>query len=175
MPSRVDNQAIGHIETILVDCKRQEDVFGPHSVLHTVIAQREFVDSLLNECSDELRPRLLSLYSSMSSSVGDYSFDLNDLDSARYYYDHARAAAHEARNLELSVYALCSMSYAASISYAAYGHGKAHAGIDLAAAAQSLAIQTDDPLLRVCAAERAGTAHAVSGQYKRCLTEFDRT
>jgi len=40
MPSRVDNQAIGHIETILVDCKRQEDVFGPHSVLHTVIAQR---------------------------------------------------------------------------------------------------------------------------------------
>ena len=84
----------------------------------------------------------------MSSSAGDYFFDLNDLDSARYYYDQARAAAHEARNAELSIYALCSMSYAAS------SQGKAHAGIDLAAAAQSLSTRTDDPLLRVCAAER---------------------
>jgi len=104
----------------------------------------------------------------MSSSAGDYCFDLNDLDSARYYYDQARAAAHEARNAELSIYALCSMSYAAS------SQGKAHAGIDLAAAAQNLSTQTDDPLLRVCAAERAGTAYAVDGQYKPCLTEFDK-
>jgi len=104
----------------------------------------------------------------MSSSVGDYFFDLDDLDSARYYYDQARAAAHEARNTELSIYALCSMSYAAS------SQGKAHAGIDLAAAAQSLSPQTDDPLLRVCAAERAGTAYAVDGQYEPCLIEFDK-
>lgn len=60
------------------------------------------------------------------------------------------------------------------MSYAASSQGKAHAGIDLAAAAQSLAVQTDDPLLRVCAAERAGTAYAVDGQYKPCLTEFDK-
>lgn len=46
--------------------------------------------------------------------------------------------------------------------------------MDLAAAAQSLATQTDDPLLRVCAAERAGTAYGVDGQYKSCLTEFDK-
>jgi tetratricopeptide (TPR) repeat protein len=66
------------------------------------------------------------------------------------------------------------MSYVASISYATAVQGTAHAGIDLAKAAQSLAIQTDDPLLQVCAAERAGTADAVDGQYKLCLTEFDR-
>ncbi|MGH3800607.1 MAG: hypothetical protein ACRDTD_10815 [Pseudonocardiaceae bacterium] len=104
----------------------------------------------------------------MSCSAGDYFFDLNDLDNARCYYGQARAAAHEARNTELSIYALCSISYAAS------SQGKAHAGIDLAAAAQSLTIQTDDQLLRVCAAERAGTAYAVDGQYKLFMAEFDR-
>lgn len=104
----------------------------------------------------------------MSSSAGDYFFDLNDPDSARYYYDQARAAAHEARNTELSFYALCSMSYAAS------SQGKAHAGINLAAAAQSLAIHTDDQLLRVWAAERTATADAVDGQYMLFMTEFDK-
>ncbi|MCA1673399.1 MAG: hypothetical protein LC799_14765, partial [Actinobacteria bacterium] len=84
-----------------------------------------------------------------------------------YYYDQARVAAHEARDIELSIYALCSMSYAAS------SHGQTLAGIDLAAAAQSLATQTDDPLLLVCAAERAGTAYAIDGQYKLCMAAFD--
>lgn len=173
-PSSVDTQVIDHLATILNYCKQQDDVFGPRVVLHTVLTQRSLARHLLTESPAELRPRLLAVYSSMSSSVGDYCFDLNDLDSARYYYDQARTAAHEARNTELSVYALCSMSYAASIGYAAFGQGKAHVGVDLAAAAQNLAMQTDDPLLRVCADERAGTAYAVSGQYKLCLTEFDK-
>jgi len=167
-PSRVDTRVIDHLATILRDCKQQDDVLGPRAVLHTMLTQRQLARHLLTECPAPLRPRLLAVYSGMSSSAGDYFFDLNDLDSARYYYDQARAAAHEARNTELSIYALCSMSYAAS------SQGKAHAGIDLAAAAQSLSTQTDDPLLSVCAAERAGTAYAVDGQYKPCLTEFDK-
>jgi tetratricopeptide (TPR) repeat protein len=60
------------------------------------------------------------------------------------------------------------------MSYAASSQGKAHAGIDFAAAAQSLADKSDDALLRVCAAERAGTAYAVDGQYKPFMAEFDR-
>ncbi|MGQ0773084.1 MAG: hypothetical protein ACT4NY_01475 [Pseudonocardiales bacterium] len=114
VPSRVDEQTIGHIETILQDCKRQEDAFGPHAVLHTIIAQRELVDSLLDDCSDEVRPRLLSVYSSMSSSIGIYFFDLEDPASAMHYCDQARAAAQEARNAELANYALCMMSHFAS-------------------------------------------------------------
>jgi len=43
-----------------------------------------------------------------------------------------------------------------------------------AAAAQSLAGKTDDVLLRACAAERAGTAEAIDGQYKECMTAFDQ-
>ena len=169
-PSRVDTRVIDHLATILRDCKAQDDVLGPRAVLHTVLSQRQLARYLLTECPAPLRPRLLAVYSGMSSSAGDYFFDLNDLGSARYYYDQARAAAHEARNTELSIYALCSMSYVAS----SQGKAGAHAGIDLAAAAQSLATQTDDPLLRVCAAERAGTAYAVDGQYKPCLTEFGK-
>ena len=168
VPSRVDAQSIDSIETILQDCKRQDDVLGPHAVLHTVLDQRELVDSLLDECSDELRPRLLSLYSSMSSSIGTYFFDLEDPASAMHYYDQARAAAHDAHNTELAIYALCEMSYFAS------WQGKAHAGIDFAAAAQNLAGKTDDVLLKACAAERAGTAYAIDGQYKECMIEFDR-
>jgi transcriptional regulator with XRE-family HTH domain len=100
-PNRVDEQVVDHIETILQDCKRQEDALGPHVVLHTVIAQRELVYSLLDECTDELRPRLLSVYSSMSSSIGIYFMNLEDPDSAMHYCDQAREAAQEARNTEL--------------------------------------------------------------------------
>ncbi|MGH4014215.1 MAG: helix-turn-helix domain-containing protein [Pseudonocardiaceae bacterium] len=168
VPSRVDEQAIDHIETILQDCKRQEDTFGPHAVLHTVIAQRELVDSLLDECPEELRPRLLSVYSSMSSSIGFYQFDLDDAASGMEYCDQARAAAQEARNTELAVYALCDMSYIAS------WEGKAHSGLDFAAAAQSLVGKTGDVLLQVFAAVQTGFAYAIDGQYKECMTAFDR-
>ncbi|MGQ0776598.1 MAG: helix-turn-helix domain-containing protein [Pseudonocardiales bacterium] len=97
-PSRVDDRSIDHIETILSDCKRQQDAFGSKAVLHTVLAQRELVDSLLDECPDALRPRLLSVYSAMSISVGFYFFDLNDAVSAMHYCEQAREAAQEARN-----------------------------------------------------------------------------
>ncbi len=167
-PSRVDEQAIGHLETMLGHCKRQEDAFGPHAVLHTIIAQRELVDSLLDECPTELRPRLLSVYSSMSSSIGNYFFDLEDPTSAMYYCDQARKAAQEARNTELAIYALSLKSYFAS------WHGKAHTALDFAAAAQSLANKTDDVLLQVCVAVESGMAHAVDGQHKACMSEFDR-
>ncbi len=167
-PGRVDTQIIDSIEIMLQHCKRQEDALGPQAVLHTVLAQRELVNSLLDECPDELRPRLLSVYSGMSSSIGSYFFDLDDVASAMHYKDQARETAQEARNIELAIYALCTMSYQAS------WHGKAHAGIDYAAAAQSLATKTDDPLLRACVAVEFAIAYAIDGQLKECMTEFDR-
>jgi transcriptional regulator with XRE-family HTH domain len=167
-PSRVDERTIDHIETMLQHCKRQEDTFGPDAVLHTVLAQRELVRSLLDECPGGLRSRLLSVHSSMSSSIGTYFFDLEDPASAMYYCDQARAAAQDARNTELGSYALCMMSMFAS------QQGKAHAGIDFAAAAQRLSGKTNDVLLQVCAAERAASAYAIDGQYKESMAEFDR-
>jgi DNA-binding XRE family transcriptional regulator len=168
LPSRVDERVIDHIEVMLLHCKRQEDVLGPQAVLQTVLAQRELVNSLLVECRDSLRPRLLSVYSNMSCSIGTYFFDLDDAASAMYYGDQARAAAQEARNTELAIYALCNRSFFAS------WNGKTHAGIDFAAAAQSLASKTDDVLLQAYAAERVASAYGFDGQRTECMTAFDQ-
>lgn len=168
VPSRVDAQVIDHIEAMLQRCKRQEDTLGPQAVLETVLAQRQLVRTLLANCPAPLRPRLLSVYSNMSNSVGFYFFDLDDAASAMRYCDQARAAAHEARNTELAIYALCSMSFFAC------RQGKTHAGLDFAAAAQSLASKTDDVLLQVCVDDHVGTAYAFDGQYKEYLAAFDR-
>ncbi len=104
----------------------------------------------------------------MSSSVGTYFFDLDDIVSAMHYCDQAREAAQEARNTELASYALCNTSYIAS------WYGKVHTAIDSAAAAQSLAGKTDDVLLQACAAEKSASAYAADGQHKECMTEFDQ-
>lgn len=166
--SRVDQQVIDHLEATLQYCKRQEDALGSRAVLNTVLAQRHLVSDLLRDCPAALRPRLLSVYSDMSSSVGFYFLELNDFDSAWHYYEKARAAAHDADNVELSIYALCRMSYTAS------WHGKPHTGIDLAAAAQSLANKTGDVLLRVDVADKAARAYATDGQYEVCIAECER-
>jgi DNA-binding XRE family transcriptional regulator/tetratricopeptide (TPR) repeat protein len=168
VPSRVDGPVIDHIEMMLQHCKRQEDALGPHAVLQTVLAQRQLVDGLLTECPDGLRPRLLSVYSSMSTSVGAYCFNLDDTESAQYYCDQARVAAQEARNTELAIHALCTMSFFAS------WQGKAHASMDCAAAAQTFGAKTGDHLLRARAAAEFGFAYAIDGQYKECMDEFDQ-
>jgi transcriptional regulator with XRE-family HTH domain len=167
-PSRIDERVIDHIDAMLRHCKRQEDTLGSRAVLPMALGQHDLINDLLSACPSDLRPRLLSVYSDVSSSVGFYFLELNDFDSAWGYYGQARAAAHDAGNTELGIYALCEMSYAASL------HGKAHTGIDLAAAAQSLTGRTDDPLLRVAAADKAARAYATDGQYAACMVECER-
>jgi hypothetical protein len=167
-PSRVDEQVIDHLDAVLQYCKRQNDTLGPRAVLDTVLAQRNLVSDLLVGCPATLRPRLLSLYSNMSSSAGFYFFDLNEFDRAWHYGDQARAAAHAANNAELGVHALASMSYFAS------WRGKTHTGIDIIAAARNLFSETEDPLLEVCVAQRAAIAYAIDGQHVACMAELER-
>lgn len=167
-PSRVDEQVIGHIETTLRYCKRQEDVLGSRAVLPTALGQQSLVRDLLAECPTSLRPRLLSVYSDMSTSAGFYFFDLDDFDRAWYYFDQARAAAQDAGNTELSIYALCEMSHAAC------GQGKVHTAIDTAAAARSLISKIDDPLIQVCVADKTAQAYAIDGQHTACMAECER-
>lgn len=127
MPSRVDEKVIKHIEIIFQECKLQEYALGSGMIGDIVLAQRHLVHSLLGDCPSPLRPRLLSVYSDMSTSIGYYFFERNDLERARYYCDQARVVAHEAGNTDLGIYALCEMSYLAS------WQGRASASIDLAA------------------------------------------
>ncbi len=167
-PSRVDHQVIDHLEAMFRHCKLQEDALGSRAVLPTALGQRNLVHDLLAECPENLRPRLLSVYSDMSTSIGYYYFELDDADSAKVYHEQARTAAHDAGSVELSIYALCEWSYTAS------WQGQAPAGLDLAAAAQSLVGKTQDPLMRVGAAQRAATAYAFDGQYKECMVELEK-
>lgn len=167
-PNRVDAQVIEHIEAALQHCKRQEDTLGSRIVLPTVLAQQHVIHDLLAGCPSALRPRLLSVYSDMSTSIGYYFLELNDLDNARLYHEQARAAAHDADNIELGIYALCEWSYTES------WRGRAATGIDLAAVAQSLVSKTEDPLMQVGAAQRAATAYAFDGQYTACMVELEK-
>lgn len=168
-PNRVDEKVIKNIEAMLRYCKRQQKALGARAVLNTMIAQQNLVNDLLGECPTDLRPRLLSVYSNMSTSIGYDFFDkLNDPASAERYWDQARAAAREADNAELGIYALCEMSHAAC------WQGKAHTAIDTAAAARSLISKTDDPFMQVYVADRAAQAYAIGGQHKECMAECEK-
>ncbi len=167
-PSRVDERVIGHIQSMLQDCKRQQDLLGSRAVLPTALGQQNLVCDLLAECPESLRPLLLSTYSDMSTSVGFYFFDLNEFDRAWYSFDQARAAAHDAGNTELGINALC------HISFAACWQGKAHTAIDTTAAAKNLLVRTGDPLMSVYVADEAAKAYAIDGQHTACMVELEK-
>ncbi len=166
-PSRVDNTVIDRIEEVLRHLRRQDDTLGPQAVLDTALAQRNLVLVMQAEASGELRPRLLSVYGSLSRFVGWSSFDVNDFESAQYYYEEARRAAHEAQNAELAAFTLSDMSHVAA------WRGMARVGIDHAVAAKGWAGLTDDSLLRSYAADRAARVYAMEGEHQACMEELE--
>jgi hypothetical protein len=166
-PSRIDAQTVEHIETVLWRCQRQDDALGPQAALDTVLAQRNFARVLARDCPDSLRTRMLSVLSNASRHAGWLSFDLNDFDSARYYYEDARALAHEAGNIELGAFVLCNMSHLAT------WQRQPRVGIDHAVAAGEWAKRTDDRSLQAYAADVAARAYAADGQADKCLAALD--
>lgn len=162
-PGRVDAATIEHIETVLWRCQRQDDALGPQAALDTVLAQRNLARVLVRDCPASLRPRMLSVLSNASRHAGWLCFDLNDFESARYYYEDARALAHEAENVELGAFVLCNMSHLAT------WQGKPRIGIDHAVAAGEWAKRTDDVLLRAYAANVAARAYAADGTVSTLL------
>ncbi|MGH3798945.1 MAG: hypothetical protein ACRDTD_02215 [Pseudonocardiaceae bacterium] len=165
--SRVDNHTLEAIEAILRHCHRQDHALGPHAALDTVLAQRQLGRSLLPDCPDELRPRLLSVLSDSSRQAGWLSFDLNQFDDAGYYYEDARSLAHEAQNAERGAFVLCEMSYLAT------WRGMPRTGIDHAVAAGHWARRSGDQRLRAYTFDVAARAYAADGQRDACLTALD--
>jgi tetratricopeptide (TPR) repeat protein len=165
-PSRVDTATIDHIEAILWRCIRQDDALGAQATFDTVRAQRDLVRLIMPECPPALRPRLLALYSHYSLQAGWLLYDLNDFDGAGYYYEHARATAHEAENTELGAFVLCMMSHLAT------WRGQPRIGIDHAVAAQGWATQTNEPRLQAYAADVAARAYAKVGQATACVQQL---
>lgn len=166
-PGRVDEQIIEHIEAVLWHCRMQEAALGPRAVLDTVLAQRNLARSLLPDCPAALRPRLLPVLSGASRHAGWLSFDLKDFGGAGYYYEDARARAHEAHDLELGAFVLCEMSYLAT------WRGQPRTGIDHAVAAGQWAGHTGDMRLRANAADMTAHAYAADGQRDACLAALD--
>ncbi|MDQ3761136.1 MAG: hypothetical protein M3460_05395 [Actinomycetota bacterium] len=165
--SRVDAQVIEHIDAVLWHCRRQDYALGPQAVLDTVLAQRDLARVLVPDCPADLRPRLLSALSEASRQAGWLSFDLQQFDHAGYYYEDARALAHEAENVGLGAFVLCEMSHLAT------WRGKPRIGIDHAVAAGQWAQRTDDMRLRAYTADVAARAYSADGQRDACLTALD--
>ncbi|MGH3996309.1 MAG: hypothetical protein ACRDTJ_02460 [Pseudonocardiaceae bacterium] len=165
--NRVDAQTIGHIEAVLWRAQRQDRLLGPEAVLNTVLAQLDLIRALLPGCPDALRPRMLSALSAASHQAGWLSFDLQRFDHAGYYYEDARALAHEAENSGLGAFVLCQMSHLAT------WQGKPRIGIDHAVAAEYWANRTDDLRLRAYTADVAARAYAAAGQRDACVDALD--
>jgi tetratricopeptide (TPR) repeat protein len=165
--SRVDAQTIEHIETVLWHCRQQDYALGPRVVLDTVLAQRDLARALVPDCPAVLRPGMLSALSEASRLAGWLSFDLKQFDHAEYYYDDARALAHEAENTGLGAFVLCQMSRLAT------WQGKPRIGIDHAVAAEWWAHRTDDMRLRALTADMVAQAYAADGQPDACFTALD--
>jgi tetratricopeptide (TPR) repeat protein len=133
-----------------------------------VLAQRSLLRSLLPDCPAALRPRLLSALSLASRHAGWYSVDLNDFDSAEYFYEDARALAHEAENVELGTSVLVAMS-----RFAVW-QGKPRVGMDYAVAARQWADGTGDLRVRAWTyAAGIARAYAADGQRDACLAALD--
>jgi len=131
------------------------------------LAQRSLVRLIVPECPDILLPRLLSLYSNLSLQAGWLSYDLNDFQSAAYYYEHARTTAHDALNTRLGALVLCTMSHLAT------WQGNARVGIDHAVAAQNWAGQIEDHALRAYASDVAARAYSADDQPYACSHELE--
>jgi tetratricopeptide (TPR) repeat protein len=165
--SRVDAQTIEHIETVLWHCRRQDHALGPQAVLSTVLAQRDLTRALVPDCPDALRPQMLSALSEASRQAGWLSFDLKQFDHTEYYYEDARALAHEAENTGLGAFVLCEMSHLAT------WQGRPRIGIDHAVAAGQWADRTGDVRLRAYTADVAARAYAADGQRDTCVNALD--
>jgi len=166
-PRRLDDATITYAESVLQGYRRQGDVLGPQITLQTALAQRQVIGRLDAAAPATLQPRVLSVYAELSQIAGWQLFNLGDYRAAQYYYDDARTAAHNAHNVELVTYTLCTMSQLAT------WQDKPRVGIDHAIAAQAWAGQIDRPYARAYAADVAARAYAADQQADRCRQALD--
>ncbi len=158
---------VSEAEQALLQYRKQGDVLGSQVALQSALAQREFIAGFLADAPSALKPRLLSVYAELSQTVGWQLFDLGDYRAAQYYYDDARTAAHDAENVELVSYVLCTMSQMAT------WQGKPRVGIDHAVAARSWAEETGSWAARAYAADVAARAYAANGDGSKTQRALD--
>jgi transcriptional regulator with XRE-family HTH domain len=169
VPSRVDEQVIGHIDAVLLAARANNRQLGPQAALHTVLAQQQILRAMAVDCPNVLRPQLLSVLANTLRIAGWLSFDSNEFLNAQYYYEQARTVAHEAGDGRITAYILGNMSQLATWT------GKPHIGLDHAVVAQVWATKTKSVPLQAFASDIAAEAVAATGDYDQCMHELDHT
>jgi len=109
----------------------------------------------------------MSAYADLTSLIGWLWFNMGDYRNAQHYYDEARNVAHDAENVELVSYILCTMSQLAT------WQGKPRVGIDHAVVAGVWAEQTGSPKARAYAADVAVRAYLADNQRDKSRATLD--
>ncbi len=167
-PDSFDLAALGYCERMITSLRRQDNALGPQFTLHSVIGHRQLVQQLAQAAPAEFQQRAESAYAELTQLVGWLCFNMGDYHSAQHYYDDARSAAHDAQNVDLVAYILCTMSQLAT------WQGKPRVGIDHALAAAVWADQAHSPLARAYAADVAVQAYADDNQSDKCREALDQ-
>jgi transcriptional regulator with XRE-family HTH domain len=166
-PERVDAQVIAHIESVLFDAHLSNDKLGPRAALHTVLAQKNILQTMLAGCPDELRSRLLSVFGHSLRSAGWITFNADDLSATRRYYEQARVVAHDAQDLELATMVLANLSHAAESS------GQPAMSVDYAVAAQTWAGRAHNACLSAFASDIGACAFAAMGDHNATIRHLE--
>lgn len=167
-PSTFDQAALSYCEGMITNIRQQGDVLGPQLTLQSAIGHRQMVQRLVQAAPEKFQQRAISAYAELTQLVGWLCFNMGDYKSAQHYYDDARSAAHDAQNVELVTYILCTMSHLAT------WQGKPRVGIDHAVAAAVWAEQAHAPLARAYAADVAVRAYVADNQPDKCREILDR-
>lgn len=163
-----DIAALRYVEGMITNLRQQGDVLGPQLTLQSTIGHRQMVQQLAHTAPPQFQQRTVSAYAELTQLLGWLCFNMGDYISAQHYYDDARSAAHDAHNVELVTYILCTMSQLAT------WQGRPRVGIDHAVAAGVWAEQTDSPLARAYAADVAVRAYVADTQPEKCREILDR-
>ncbi|MBA9003074.1 hypothetical protein [Thermomonospora cellulosilytica] len=167
-PSRLDGVTISHAEQMVRDFRHQGDVLGPQVTLQSVMAERRVIQSILTgSAPSRLLPRIQSIYAELTQLAGWLLFNLGDYRAAEHYYEEARTAAHDAHNVELVTYILCTMSHLAT------WQGKPRVGIDHAVAAEVWARKSHSPRAQAYASDVAARAYAADREWDACREALD--
>ncbi len=166
-PSAFDETTLRYCAGMATALHRQGRALSPQLTLQSVIGHRDIARGLAKSAPPELRQYAISVYSELTRLAGWLCFNLGDYRSAQYYYDDARSAAHDAQNIELVTFSLCSMSFLATCQ------GKPRVGIDHAIVARSWAAQTDNWRAQAYAADVLARAFADDQQADACGKALD--
>ncbi|HEY6424509.1 MAG TPA: hypothetical protein VIY28_14925 [Pseudonocardiaceae bacterium] len=167
-PGTFDLLALRYVERMVTNLRQQGDVLGPDFTLHSAMGHRQLVQQLAKAAPERFKQRIISAYAELTQLLGWLCFNMGDYASAQHYYDDARTAAHDAENVELVTYILCTMSHLAT------WRGQPRVGIDHAVAAAVWADQAHSPLARAYAADVAVRAYVADNQPDKYRETLDR-